>query len=56
MFKFCQTYEIQNKDLGLIHKLLFNQRHKTHSGIFYYSIAIHLEKIFGRIDEESNVS
>lgn len=46
LLKFCKTYEINNKDLSLVHKLLFKQRQKTHSGAFFQLIPLHLAKVW----------
>ncbi|KAM7345711.1 Fanconi anemia complementation group I [Cochliomyia hominivorax] len=46
LLKFCKTYEINSKELGLVHKLLFKQRQKTHSGAFFQHIPLHLGQVW----------
>ncbi|KNC26166.1 hypothetical protein FF38_06697 [Lucilia cuprina] len=46
LLKFCKTYEIKTKELGLVHKLLFKQRQKTHSGAFFQLIPLHLGQVW----------
>lgn len=46
LLKFCKTYEVNAKELGIVHKLLFKQRQKTHSGAFFQIIPIHLAQIW----------
>lgn len=56
LLNFCKTYEVNNKELGIVHKLLFKQRQKTHSGAFFQIIPEHLAKIWTHIkDEEGEV-
>ncbi|XP_037947703.1 Fanconi anemia group I protein [Teleopsis dalmanni] len=54
LMNFCKKYEVQTKELSLIHKLLFTQRQKTHSGAFFNKIAHQLGKIIGTMDEEED--
>uniref|UniRef100_A0A1A9ZCX7 Fanconi anemia group I protein n=1 Tax=Glossina pallidipes TaxID=7398 RepID=A0A1A9ZCX7_GLOPL len=52
LLKFCQNYEINNKELSLVHKLLFKQRQKTHSGAFFQMIPSHFSKLWSSIRDE----
>ncbi|KAL9917468.1 Fanconi anemia complementation group I [Glossina fuscipes fuscipes] len=52
LLKFCEKYEINNKELSLVHKLLFKQRQKTHSGAFFQTIPLHFSKLWSSIRDE----
>ncbi|XP_013097656.2 Fanconi anemia group I protein [Stomoxys calcitrans] len=52
LLKFCKNYEVNAKEMGIVHKLLFKQRQKTHSGAFFQSIPEHLAKIWSHIKDE----
>ena len=49
LLKFCKTYDINCKELGIVHKLLFKQRQKTHSGAFFQIIPLHLAKVWSLV-------
>lgn len=56
LLKFCKSFEIKEKELGVVHKLLFKQRQKTHSGAFFQVIPEHLGKIWSYVkDDEDHV-
>lgn len=38
--------------MGLAFKLLFEQRCRTHTGTFFNSIAMQIEGVYGKIDDE----
>ncbi|XP_073845314.1 Fanconi anemia complementation group I [Musca autumnalis] len=52
LLKFCKTFEIKQKELSIVHKLLFKQRQKTHSGAFFQVIPEHLGKIWSHVKDE----
>ncbi|XP_053963260.1 Fanconi anemia group I protein homolog [Anastrepha ludens] len=52
LLKFCKCYEVKSKNLGLVHKLLFIQRQKTHSGAFFNTIAMQLYNIWGCVADD----
>uniref|UniRef100_A0A0A1WLN6 Fanconi anemia group I protein homolog n=1 Tax=Zeugodacus cucurbitae TaxID=28588 RepID=A0A0A1WLN6_ZEUCU len=52
LLKFCQCNVVKSEKLSLVHKLLFTQRQKTHSGAFFNTIAIQLCTIWGAISDE----
>ncbi|XP_004534830.1 Fanconi anemia group I protein isoform X2 [Ceratitis capitata] len=52
LFKFCQNYKVKSEHMSLVHKLLFTQRQKTHSGAFFDTIALQLCNIWGAISDE----
>ncbi|XP_075166591.1 Fanconi anemia complementation group I [Haematobia irritans] len=56
LLKFCKTFVLNTKEMGIVHKLLFKQRQKTHSGAFFQSIPEHLGKIWSHIKEEETQS
>ncbi|XP_036335814.1 uncharacterized protein LOC118746136, partial [Rhagoletis pomonella] len=47
LLNFCKRYEVKSKNLSLVHKLLFTQRQKTHSGAFFNTISLQLCGIWG---------
>ncbi|KAH8389032.1 hypothetical protein KR200_011962 [Drosophila serrata] len=47
LLRFCSKYEILNGEMGLVHRMLFTQRQKTHSGPFFESIARQLGLVLG---------
>lgn len=60
LLKFCKTYDVTCKELSIVHKLLFKQRQKTHSGAFFQIIPLHLAKVWSFVrdnvqDEEVSV-
>ncbi|XP_002006644.2 Fanconi anemia group I protein [Drosophila mojavensis] len=55
LLDFCQTYELQNPEMGLLHRMLFTQRQKTHSGPFFDAVARQLGKVLGWQNDD-NVS
>ncbi|XP_067627011.1 Fanconi anemia group I protein homolog isoform X2 [Eurosta solidaginis] len=52
LLQFCKCYEIKSKHLSIVHKLLFTQRQKTHSGAFFNTIALLLCDIWGAVNDE----
>lgn len=52
LLQFCKTYEVNTKEMGIVHKLLFRQRQKTHSGAFFQLIPEHLAKIWSHVKDE----
>ncbi|KAH8284890.1 hypothetical protein KR054_002362 [Drosophila jambulina] len=55
LLSFCTKYEILNADMGLVHRMLFTQRQKTHSGPFFESIARQLGHVLGTQNDNLNV-
>ncbi|XP_064535940.1 Fanconi anemia group I protein homolog [Drosophila montana] len=55
LLDFCQTYELHNPEMGLLHRMLFTQRQKTHSGPFFDAVARQLGKVLGWQNDD-NVS
>lgn len=55
LLNFCKNNEIQTKEMNIVHKLLFIQRQKTHSGMFFNTIAMHLEKIVGQVTDHPDL-
>lgn len=55
LLDFCQTYELKNPEMGLLHRMLFTQRQKTHSGPFFDAVARQLGKVLGWQNDD-NVS
>ncbi|XP_055918883.1 Fanconi anemia group I protein [Eupeodes corollae] len=56
LLEFCKTNEVFTKEMGIIHKLLFIQRQKTHSGMFFNTIAMHLEKVIGQVTDQPDLN
>ncbi|XP_014090241.2 Fanconi anemia group I protein homolog isoform X3 [Bactrocera oleae] len=52
LLKFCKCNVVKSEKLSLVHKLLFTQRQKTHSGAFFNTIALQLCTIWGAISDE----
>lgn len=52
LLQFCQTYSLKDTSLAIVHKLLFKQRLKTHSGAFYQIIPLHLAKVWSFINDD----
>ncbi|EDV98457.1 GH22660 [Drosophila grimshawi] len=60
LLEFCQTYELPNPEMGLVHRMLFTQRQKTHSGPFFDGVARQLGQVLGwqnddRVIKHSNL-
>uniref|UniRef100_A0A1A9WN60 Fanconi anemia group I protein n=1 Tax=Glossina brevipalpis TaxID=37001 RepID=A0A1A9WN60_9MUSC len=53
LLNFCQDYEINSKELSIVHKLLFQQRQKTHSGAFFQIIPLHFSKLWSSISDKA---
>ncbi|XP_068145106.1 LOW QUALITY PROTEIN: Fanconi anemia group I protein homolog [Drosophila tropicalis] len=52
LLNFCRSYELPNADFGLVHRLLFTQRQKTHSGSFFDGIARQLGQVLGYLNDK----
>lgn len=48
---FCKNYKIENKNLGIVNKILFTQRIKTKTGEFFSTIASEISVKFGQIEK-----
>ncbi|XP_055838956.1 Fanconi anemia group I protein [Episyrphus balteatus] len=55
LIDFCKNNEVFTKEMGIVHKLLFIQRQKTHSGMFFNTIAMHLEKVIGQVTDQPDL-
>lgn len=55
LLEFCQTWKLPNPEMGIVHRILFTQRQKTHSGPFFDAIARQLGEVLGRQNDD-NVS
>ncbi|KAH8253655.1 hypothetical protein KR032_006379 [Drosophila birchii] len=55
LLHFCTKYEILNDEMGLVHRMLFTQRQKTHSGPFFESIARQLGHVLGTQNDNLNL-
>ncbi|KAH8277898.1 hypothetical protein KR018_009894, partial [Drosophila ironensis] len=49
---FCCNYELLNDDLGLIHRILFVQRQKTHQGPYFDNVAKQLGRVLGALNDD----
>ncbi|KAH8402315.1 hypothetical protein KR009_011348, partial [Drosophila setifemur] len=52
LLNFCSNYEIINGDLGLVHRILFVQRQKTHLGPFFENIAKQFGVVLGALNDD----
>ncbi|KAH8418133.1 hypothetical protein KR222_004613, partial [Zaprionus bogoriensis] len=52
LLEFCQTWKLQNPEMGIVHRMLFTQRQKTHSGPFFDAIARQLGEVLDRQNDE----
>ncbi|XP_034479900.1 Fanconi anemia group I protein [Drosophila innubila] len=52
LLEFCQTWELRNPAMGVLHRMLFAQRQKTHSGPFFDAIARQLGQVLGTQNDE----
>lgn len=52
LLQYCQSYPVENTSLLIVHKLLFKQRRKTHSGAFFQIVPLHLAKIWSFINDD----
>lgn len=48
---FCQNHKIENKNLGIVNKILFTQRIKTKTGDFFCTIASEISIKLGQIEK-----
>lgn len=48
---FCKNYKIENKNLGIVNKILFTQRIKTMTGEFFSTIASEISVKLGQIEK-----
>lgn len=53
LINFCTTTTIDGHGLNLIHKLLFEQRIRTQTGVFFSSIAYQIQTVFDKIEEST---
>lgn len=49
---FCKNHTIENKNLGIVNKILFQQRIKTKTGEFFSTIASEVSVKLGQIEKE----
>ncbi|XP_017093956.2 Fanconi anemia group I protein homolog [Drosophila bipectinata] len=52
LLNFCCNNEILNADMGLVHRILFVQRQKTHLGPFFDNIAKQLGSVLGALNDD----
>lgn len=52
LLEFCQTWKLPNPEMGIVHRILFTQRQKTHSGPFFDAIARQLGEVLGRQNDD----
>ncbi|ALC42831.1 FANCI, partial [Drosophila busckii] len=52
LLSFCRSYELPNANMAVVHRLLFTQRQKTHSGAFFDSIARQIGAVLGRQNDD----
>ncbi|KAH8355258.1 hypothetical protein KR093_009668, partial [Drosophila rubida] len=55
LLEFCQSWQVRNPEMGIVHRVLFVQRQKTHSGPFFDAIARQLGQVLGNQNDD-NVS
>lgn len=48
---YCEYYNFENKELSIIHKLLFAQRIRVKNGEIFDGIAKQIERIYGQIED-----
>lgn len=48
---FCKNHKIENKNLGIVNKILFTQRIKTMTGEFFSTIASEISVKLGQIEK-----
>ncbi|EDW47016.1 GM20650 [Drosophila sechellia] len=53
LLHFCSKNEILNSEMGLVHRMLFVQRQKTHLGPFFDSVARQLGHVLGVQNEDA---
>ncbi|EDV59451.2 Fanconi anemia group I protein homolog [Drosophila erecta] len=53
LLNFCSKNEILNSEMGLVHRMLFVQRQKTHLGPFFDSVARQLGVVLGVQNEDA---
>nr|NP_610429.2 fanconi anemia complementation group I [Drosophila melanogaster]A1Z7L1.2 RecName: Full=Fanconi anemia group I protein homolog; Short=Protein FACI [Drosophila melanogaster]AAF59016.2 fanconi anemia complementation group I [Drosophila melanogaster] len=53
LLNFCSKNEILNSEMGLVHRMLFVQRQKTHLGPFFDSVARQLGHVLGVQNEDA---
>ncbi|XP_017044461.1 Fanconi anemia group I protein homolog [Drosophila ficusphila] len=53
LLNFCIKNEILNSEMGLVHRMLFVQRQKTHLGPFFESVARQLGLVLGVQDDDT---
>ncbi|XP_030375244.1 Fanconi anemia group I protein [Scaptodrosophila lebanonensis] len=51
LLQFCRTYELPSGELGIVHRLLFTQRQKTHAAAVFDSVAKQLGRVLGTVCE-----
>ncbi|KAH8298499.1 hypothetical protein KR044_007977, partial [Drosophila immigrans] len=53
LLEFCQSWELRNPEMGIVHRVLFAQRQKTHSGPFFDAIARQLGQVLGNQNDDN---
>jgi len=53
LLEFCQKWELRIAAMGVLHRVLFTQRQKTHSGPFFDAIARQLGQVLGTQNDDN---
>ncbi|XP_060654538.1 Fanconi anemia group I protein [Drosophila nasuta] len=53
LLEFCQSWEVRNPEMGIVHRVLFAQRQKTHSGLFFDAVARQLGHVLGNQNDDN---